>query len=157
MQAIGHAQNTQPNSPLSFDQPNTPLPLGQPSTPMWVFTDSIEHAQRTLLSEHAHRTSKNIYKALNFISPSDLKKSSCGWIKISLITMNALFQRIYQLINFIFMCCICKYTPVETMPDLKRNILNFGYRINFKYGGMLVHSFDRLHVVKKLFYHQSMI
>ena len=35
------------------------------------------------------------------------------------------------------------------MPELKRNILNFGYGINFKYKGMLSHSFDRLYVVTK--------
>ena len=35
------------------------------------------------------------------------------------------------------------------MPDLKRNVLNFGYRANFKYGGMLAHSFDRFYVVTK--------
>ena len=35
------------------------------------------------------------------------------------------------------------------MPELKRNILNFGYRINFKYEGMLAYSFDRFYVVTK--------
>ena len=35
------------------------------------------------------------------------------------------------------------------MPELKRNILNFGYGINFKYEGMLLHSFDMLYVVTK--------
>ena len=35
------------------------------------------------------------------------------------------------------------------MPELKRNILHFGYRINFKYEGMLVDSFDRFYVVTK--------
>ena len=35
------------------------------------------------------------------------------------------------------------------MPELKRNILNFGYRINFKYERMLAHSFDRFYVVTK--------
>ena len=35
------------------------------------------------------------------------------------------------------------------MPELKRNILNFGYTINFKYQGMLAHSFDRFYVVTK--------
>ena len=29
------------------------------------------------------------------------------------------------------------------MPELKRNILNFRYSNNFKYEGMLLHSFDR--------------
>ena len=37
--AIGHAQSTQHNTPMQF------------------FTGSMEHAQRTPLSEHAHRTS----------------------------------------------------------------------------------------------------
>ena len=42
--SIGHAQSIQPN------------------TPMHIFTGSMEHAQRTPLSEHVHRTSQNIYK-----------------------------------------------------------------------------------------------
>ena len=35
------------------------------------------------------------------------------------------------------------------MPELKRNILNFGYRINFKYEGILSHLFHRIYVVTK--------
>ena len=34
-------------------------------------------------------------------------------------------------------------SAVDIMPELKRNILNFGYGVNFKYEGMLSHSFDR--------------
>ena len=34
-------------------------------------------------------------------------------------------------------------------PELQRNILNFGYGINYKYKGMLSHSFDRFYVVTK--------
>ena len=49
----------------------------------------------------------------------------------------------------IFISCICKYTSVDIMPELKRNILNFGYRINFKYEGTLSHSFDRFYVETK--------
>ena len=37
----------------------------------------------------------------------------------------------------------------NTMPELKKNVLNFGYRANFKYEGMLAHSFDRFYVVTK--------
>ena len=54
----------------------------------------------------------------------------------------------YSLI-IIFICCICKYTLVDIMPELKRNILNLGHRIKFKYKGMLSHSFDRFYVVTK--------
>ena len=35
------------------------------------------------------------------------------------------------------------------MPKLKKNILNIGYRNNFKYEGLLAHSFDRFYVVTK--------
>ena len=35
------------------------------------------------------------------------------------------------------------------MPELKRIILNFGYRMNFKYERMLSYSFDRFYVVTK--------
>ena len=57
-------------------------------------------------------------------------------------------MKAYSLI-IIFVCCICKYTSVHIMPELKRNILNFGYGINFKHEGMLSHSFDRFYVVTK--------
>ena len=49
----------------------------------------------------------------------------------------------------IFISCICKYTSVDIMPELKRNILNFGHRIYFKYVQMLSHSFDIFYVVTK--------
>ena len=38
---------------------------------------------------------------------------------------------------------------VKIKPELQRNILNFGYGINYKYEGMLVHLFDRFYVVYK--------
>ena len=40
-------------------------------------------------------------------------------------------------------------SAVAIMPELKRNILNFGYGVNFKYEGMLSHSFDRFYIVTK--------
>ena len=38
---------------------------------------------------------------------------------------------------------------VDVMPELKKNVLNFRYGANFKYEGMLTHSFDRFYVVAK--------
>ena len=35
------------------------------------------------------------------------------------------------------------------MPELKKNILNFCYGVNFKYEGMLSHSFGRFYIVTK--------
>ena len=40
-------------------------------------------------------------------------------------------------------------SAVDIMPELKRNILNFGFGVNFKYAGMLSHSFDRFYIVTK--------
>ena len=37
----------------------------------------------------------------------------------------------------------------NTMPELRKNVLNFGYRANFKYEGMLAHSFDRFYLLTK--------
>ena len=38
---------------------------------------------------------------------------------------------------------------IKIKLELQRNILQFGYGINYKYEGMLVHSFDRFYVVTK--------
>ena len=38
---------------------------------------------------------------------------------------------------------------MEKKPELQRNILKFGYGINYKYEGMLAHSFDRFYVITK--------
>ena len=38
---------------------------------------------------------------------------------------------------------------IKIRPEIQRNILNFGYAINYKYEGMLMHSFDRFYVVTK--------
>ena len=40
-------------------------------------------------------------------------------------------------------------SAIDIMPALKRNILNFGYGVNFKYEGMLSHSFDQFYIVTK--------
>ena len=33
--------------------------------------------------------------------------------------------------------------------ELQKNILKFGYGINYKYEGMLAHSFDRFYIVTR--------
>ena len=53
---------------------------------------------------------------------------------------------IYFTITFV---SICTTLATNTMPELKKNVLNFGYSANFKYEGMLTHSFDRFYVVTK--------
>ena len=38
---------------------------------------------------------------------------------------------------------------IKIKLELQRNILKFGYGINYKYEGMLVHLFDRFYIVTK--------
>ena len=38
---------------------------------------------------------------------------------------------------------------IKIKPELQRNILKFGYGLNYKYEGMLVHLFDRFYIVTK--------
>ena len=38
---------------------------------------------------------------------------------------------------------------IEIIPELQKNILKFGYGINYKYEGMLAHLFDRFYIVTK--------
>ena len=40
-------------------------------------------------------------------------------------------------------------SAADIMPELKKNILNYGYGVNFKHEGMLSHSFDRFYIVTK--------
>ena len=50
----------------------------------------------------------------------------------------------------ILLCLCSRYSLVEIKPELQKNILKFGYGINYKYEGMLAHSFDRFYVITKL-------
>ena len=54
---------------------------------------------------------------------------------------------LYYVLNFI--CHFYQSTSAKIKPELKKNILNFGYGINYKHEGMLAHSFDRFYVVTK--------
>ena len=51
----------------------------------------------------------------------------------------------------LFLVILCTYSTsaVSIMPELKCSVLRFGYGVNFRYEGMLTHSFDRFYVVAK--------
>ena len=49
----------------------------------------------------------------------------------------------------ILLCFICNHSSVKIKPELQKNVLKFGYGINYKYEGMLAHSFNRFYVVIK--------
>ena len=52
---------------------------------------------------------------------------------------------LFSLAGIIFQFSKCS----KIRTELQRNILNFGYGINYKYEEMLAHSFDRCYVVTK--------
>ena len=56
---------------------------------------------------------------------------------------------IFIVLALIILTCMHKDLAIDTMPELKKNMLNFGYGANFKYEGMFSHSFDRFYVVAK--------
>ena len=56
-------------------------------------------------------------------------------------------MKIYSLFCAVFQFYIG--TSVKIKPKLQRNILNFGYGINYKYEGMLAQLFNRFYVVTK--------
>ena len=45
---------------------------------------------------------------------------------------------------------VCGTSAVSIMPEFKHNVLRFGYGVNFRYEGMLAHSFDRFYVVTRI-------
>ena len=49
----------------------------------------------------------------------------------------------------ILFCLSYRYSSVKIKPELQKNVLKFGYGINYKYEGMLARSFDRFYVVTK--------
>ena len=51
----------------------------------------------------------------------------------------------FSLAGIIFQLSCC----TEIRLELQRNILDFGYGINYKYEEMLAHSFDRFYIVTK--------
>ena len=55
-----------------------------------------------------------------------------------------------ELSLFLIILCMYGTSTVSIMPELKHNVLQFGYGVNFRYEGMLSHSFDRFYVVTKI-------
>ena len=55
----------------------------------------------------------------------------------------------YSIFITVFLISLHKVLMIDVMLKLKENVLNFGYGANFKYEGMLTHSFDRFYIVAK--------
>ena len=49
----------------------------------------------------------------------------------------------------LLLCYIYKHSSVKIKTELQKKCFKFGYGINYKYKGMLAHSFGRFFVVTK--------
>ena len=54
-----------------------------------------------------------------------------------------------KLYAFLLLVMLVVSDSIKFNPELQKNILKFGYGINYKYEGMLTHSFDRFYIVTK--------
>ena len=54
------------------------------------------------------------------------------------------------IILFLLSILVYGTSAVSVMPELKQNVLRFGYGVNFRYEGMLAHLFDRFYVVTRI-------
>ena len=54
------------------------------------------------------------------------------------------------IILFLLSVLVYGTSAVSIMPELKQNVLRFGYGVNFRYEGMLGHSFDRFYIVTRI-------
>ena len=50
---------------------------------------------------------------------------------------------------FLLLVILVVCDSIKFNPELQRNILKFGYGINYKYKGMLAHLFDRFYIIMK--------
>ena len=55
-----------------------------------------------------------------------------------------------ELSLILIILCVYGTSAVSIIPELKDNILRFGYGMNFRYEGMLSHPFDRFYIVTKI-------
>ena len=67
-------------------------------------------------------------------------------------TVHFILGKMYFQVFFLLtiLLCLCnRYSLVEIKLKLQKNILKFGYGINYKYEGMLAHSSDRFYFIMK--------
>ena len=56
-------------------------------------------------------------------------------------------MKLYSLLLLFIISPICECIKFD--PELYKNILRFGYGVNYKYEVMLTHSFDRFYIITK--------
>ena len=63
--------------------------------------------------------------------------------------MFLLLQGKMKLHSLILLIILSTSKCIKFNPELQKNILKFGYGINYKYKGMLMHSFNRFYIITK--------
>ena len=57
-----------------------------------------------------------------------------------------------ELYAFLLLIILAVCDSIKFNPELQRNILKFGYSVNYKYDGMLAHPFDMFYIVMKFMF-----
>ena len=63
--------------------------------------------------------------------------------------MFLLLQGKMKLSSLIFLIILVTSKCIIFDPELQKNVLKFGYGINYKYESILMHSFDRFYIITK--------
>ena len=63
--------------------------------------------------------------------------------------MFQLLQGTMKVYSLILLIILMTSKCIKFDLELQKNILKFGYGINYKYEGMLTHSFDRFYIITK--------
>ena len=70
---------------------------------------------------------------------------------LALVTQSSLQGKVHIHLTLIAVVLIALHEvlPINVIPELKKNASNFRHSANFKYEGMVTHSFDRFYIVAK--------
>ena len=81
--------------------------------------------------------------------PNSFKITTASSSLLQVGTLQQQGKMNFHIILAISLTLIWDMLTTNIMPELKKNVLNFRYRANCKYEGMLAHSFDRFYVVTR--------
>ena len=91
-------------------------------------------------------TRQTLINSLNLYQEKKIFQES-SFIIMSLLILQ--LQGKMKLHIFLLLVILAVCDSIKSNPELQRNILKFSYGINYKYKGMLAHSFNRFYIVMK--------
>ena len=68
----------------------------------------------------------------------NLQPSTCVSFQVTQSSLQGKMH-IHLFLIVVVLISLHKVLAVDVMPELKKNVLNFGYGVNFQYEGMLTH------------------